>query len=110
MSDALRPAEQWMPIDVDELDYLPFDFERLLVDGETISSATSTLEAISGADEDADSRRVGGPEIASGATAGRQWVEGVLAGVTYLLRVVGTTSDAGRRVVIAGVFKGVRVS
>lgn len=110
MTEILRPAEQWLPVDVDELEYLPFDFADKLVEGESIVSATATLEAIEGADDAADARRQGDPEMVGGTTVGRQWVEGVLEGVTYLLRVVGTTSDAGRRVVIAGVFKCVRVS
>lgn len=110
MSDILRPAEQWLPIDVAEREYLPFDFADMVVAGEVIVSVTSTLEVVDGADADVSTRLQGAPEMMSGSTAGRQWVSGVLDGVTYLLRVVGTTSDASRRVVIAGRFKGVRVS
>lgn len=110
MSDILRPAEQWLPVDVAERDYLPFDFADQVVAGETILSVTATLEAVAGTDASADTRRQGDPEMVSGSTVGRQWVEGVLEGVTYLLRIVATTSDANRRIVIAGEFKGVRVS
>lgn len=108
MSDVLRPAEATVPVDVDERDYIPADFSDLLVAGESIISVARTLEVVSGIDAAPGSRLVGATEI-SGASV-RQWVEGVAEGAEYLLRLVATTSDNGRRVVIAVRFKGVRVS
>jgi hypothetical protein len=108
MTDILRPAEAWLPVDVDELEYLPADFEDKLVTGETLVSVTATLEAIDGVDASASSRLVGSVEITG--TAVRQFVQGVLEDVTYLLRFTATTNDGGRVVVIGGTFKGVRVS
>lgn len=105
-SDLLRPAEDMLPVDVAERDALPFDWADHLGDGEVLLSITRTLEVIDGADAQAADRLLGEPERYE--TKARQWVEGVQQGVTYLLRMVGTTSVNGRRITLAGRFKGVR--
>lgn len=108
MTDTLRPAEDALPVDVDERDYIPFDLVDHLAAGENILSVARTLEAIDGTDSSASSRLYGVAQVSG--TIVRQWVEGVVDGVTYLLRITATTSDNGRRIVLAARFKGVRVS
>lgn len=110
MTTDLRPADTWLPLDVDELDYVAFDYTDHLADGETVSTAAVTCEQAStsaAADASASSRLSGSPEIVAGAEV-RQLVTGVLDGVLYLIRCVATTSSA-RRLLLAGTLLGTRV-
>ena len=105
-SDILRPAEDVLPVDVSERDYIAFDWEDWLAEGEAIIDVVITLEAIG--DADAAARRLGGVER-YGSRA-RQWVEGVQRDAWYLMRATGTTSHGGRRITLGARFKGVRES
>ncbi len=110
MTTELRPADTWLPLDVDELDYVAFDYTDHLGDGETVSTATVTCEQASTsavADAGASGRLSGSPEIVAGAEV-RQLVTGVLDGVLYLIRCVATTSSA-RRLLLAGTLPATRV-
>ena len=104
-NDDLRPAGTWYPMDSEETDYVPVDFEDQLDTGETISSVTTTCEAIEGTDASASSRLSGSPQTTGSAV--RQFLTGVLADVVYLVRFKATTST-GRILVIAGKLPVVR--
>lgn len=107
MTTDLRPAEAWLPLDVDEQDYVKATFEDLLNTGETVASVYAvTCEAIDGTDASASSRLSGSAVLDSPEVA--QLMAGVLDGVTYLVRFIVTTS-ASRRLVIAGTVLGTRV-
>lgn len=107
MTTDLRPAETWLPLDVDELDYVKVTYEDLLDDGETITTMHSvTCEAIGGVDASASSRLSGSATVESPEVL--HLMAGVLDGVTYLVRFVANTS-AGRRITIAGTVLGTRV-
>lgn len=109
MTTDLRPAETWLPLDVDELDYVAFDYTDHLATSETISSAAVTCEqaATSTVDDGSASSRLSGSANIVDAEV-RQLVTGVLDGVLYLIRCVATTSTS-RRIVIAGTLLGTRV-
>lgn len=118
MTTDLRPAEAWLPLDVDEQDYVKATFEDLLDTGETVASVYDvTCEAVPQYDErdqiisstddpDASSRLSGSAVLESPEVA--QLMAGVLDGVNYLVRFIVTTS-ASRRLVIAGTVLGTRV-
>lgn len=107
MTTDLRPAEAWLPLDVDEQDYVKATFEDMLDTGETVSSVYDvTCEAIDGTDASASSRLSGSAVLDSPEVA--QLMAGVVDGVTYLVRFVVNTS-ASRRLVIAGTVLGTRV-
>lgn len=109
MTTDLRPAEAWLPLDVDEQDYVKATFEDLLDTdgGETVASVYDvTCEAIDGTDASASSRLSGSAVLDSPEVA--QLMAGVVDGVTYLVRIIVTTS-ASRRLVIAGTVLGTRV-
>lgn len=107
MTTDLRPAEAWLPLDVDEQDYVKATFEDLLDTDETVSSIYSvTCQAIEGTDDDAASRLIDSAVLNSPEVA--QLMGGVVDGVKYLVRFLVTTS-AGRRVLIAGTVDGTRV-
>jgi len=107
MTTDLRPAEAWLPLDVDEHDYVKATFEDLLDPGETVASVYDvTCEAIDGTDATASSRLSGSAVLESPEVA--QLMSDVVDGVNYLVRFIVTTS-AGRRLVIAGTVLGTRV-
>lgn len=107
MTTDLRPAEAWLPLDVDEQDYVKATFEDMLDTGEIVSSVYDvTCEAIDGTDASASSRLSGSAVLDSPEVA--QLMAGVVDGVTYLVRIIVTTS-ASRRLVIAGTVLGTRV-
>lgn len=107
MTTDLRPAEVWLPLDVDEQDYVKANFEDLLDTGETVASVYDvTCQAIEGTDADASSRLIGSAVLDSPEVA--QLMGGVVDGVTYLVRILATTSN-GRRLLIAATVDGTRV-
>lgn len=107
MTTDLRPAETWLPLDVDEQDYVKVTYEDLLDDGETITTMYAvTCQAISGTDASASTRLSGSATVASPEV--QQLMAGVLDGVTYLVRFLANTSN-GRRLLIAGKVDGTRV-
>jgi len=107
MTTDLRPAEPWLPLDVDERDYVRVTYEDQLDAGETITTVQSvTCEAIEGTDATAPSRLSGSPQISSPEVS--HLMAGVVDGVNYLVRFVVNTS-AGRRLTIAGTVLGTRV-
>lgn len=67
-----------------------FDFSQVLADGETISTATCTVEVVSGTDSSPSSIKSGSMSI-SGTTVSQRILGGV-SGVTYRLIVTITTS------------------
>lgn len=108
MSNTVRPPEVWLPLDVDEADFVAFDFTDMLVDGESIAGTpTITCEAVTGTDADASSRPSGAP-IVDGAVV-KQLMAGVVDGVDYLVRCKATLAPAPRVLVLAGVVAGVRI-
>ena len=62
-----------------ELFYI--DFSQVLTDGEVISSATSTIDVMSGVDPSPQSIKVGAPSI-NGSSVAQRIYNGI-AGVTY---------------------------
>jgi hypothetical protein len=107
MSNIVRPPETWLPLDVDEADFVAFDFTDMLVDGESIASVVITCEAVTGTDATASSRPSGTPVI--DAAVVKQLMAGVVEGVTYLIRCKATLAPAPRQLVLAGVVDGVRI-
>jgi len=101
MSD-LREADTWLPLDVDESDYVPVDFaDKIGADSaDAIASVAVTCEALEGTDASASSRLSGAAQI-SGSLV-QQLVTGALIDVTYLVRFKATLTPSGRIVVIAG--------
>lgn len=102
MSSVLREAETWLPLDVDESDYVPVDFADKIGAGsdDTIASVVVTCEALEGADADASTRISGSAQVSG--TLVRQLVAGAQVDVTYLIRFRATLTPSGRIVVIAG--------
>lgn len=97
----LREADTWLPLDVDESDYVPVDFaDKIGEDADTIASVVVTCEALDGADAAASTRISGAADVSG--TLVRQLVAGALANVTYLIRFRATLTPSGRVVVIAG--------
>lgn len=78
------------PSDVGEAEFYGFDFSRLLGSGETIVGATWICTLVNGTDASPSSRLSGSPILNGGITT--QFVSGLLAGVTYSLQALVTTS------------------
>lgn len=107
MSNTVRPPEVWLPLDVDETDYVAFDYTEILVPGETLLTPVVSCEAASGEDPAAASKASGSP-IVDGAVV-KQLMTGVLNDVVYLLRSKAPTSE-GRVLVLAGTVAGTRIA
>lgn len=110
MSDLLREADTWLPLDVDEADYVPVDFaDKIGADSaDTIASVAVTCEVLDGVDADASTRISGAAQVSG--TLAQQLVTGALVDVTYLVRFKATLTPSGRIVVIAGRLPVVRES
>jgi hypothetical protein len=108
MSNPARPPEVWLPLDVDEADFVAFDFTDMLVDGESIASVVITCEAVTGTDAAAGTRPTGSAQI-SGAVV-KQLMAGVLDQVDYLVRCKATLSPMPRVLVLAGTVSGTRIA
>lgn len=108
MSNIARPPETWLPLDVDEADFIAFDYTDMLVDGESIASVVITCEAVSGADASASSRPSGAAQI-DGAIV-KQLMTGVLDQVDYLVRCRATLTPVPRVLVLAGTVAGTRIA
>lgn len=110
MSSDLRAAETWLPLDVDESDYVVVDFADKIGEdsADTIGSVAVTCEALEGDDASASSRISGDAQISG--TLAQQLVTGALINVIYLIRFAATLTPSGRVVVIAGRLPVVRES
>lgn len=73
-----------------ENEQFTFDFSTVMASSETISSATSTVEVVSGNDSSPTSILVGSPVISGQLVAQR--ISGGLDGVIYRIEVTATTS------------------
>ena len=73
-----------------ENELFTFDFSPILRTGETISSATCTVQVKDGSDSNPDDIKVGSPAISGSLVVQR--VSGGLNGVTYRLEMTVTTS------------------
>lgn len=73
-----------------ESEPLGFGFAARLATGETVASAVFTIEVVEGTDPSASSMLVGSPTTTS--TGAFQRVSGGVAGCTYELKCVATTS------------------
>ena len=73
-----------------ENEQFTFDFSTVMASSETISSATSTVEVVSGNDSSPTSILVGSPVISGQQVAQR--ISGGLDGVIYRIEVSATTS------------------
>lgn len=104
-----RDATDLLPMDINETDYVSFDFTDLLYAGETINPAAVSVscEVSTGVDASASSRRSGSPVI--GSTVVRQLMTTMQDGVTYLVRCQATLAPTGRVLVLAGLVPGVKV-
>lgn len=107
MSNTVRPPEVWLPLDVDEADFVAFDYTDMLVDAETLGTPVITCEVVTGTDATASSRPSGAP-VVDGAVV-KQLMTSVVAGVQYLVRCK-TPTSMGRTLVLAGVVDGVRIA
>jgi hypothetical protein len=82
-----------------EFETVTFDYGLILAAGATITSATVTCSVVSGTDPAPSSRVVGSPsntrplQIGAASAAMSQLVGAMVAGVTYRLQCVATTSD-----------------
>ncbi len=108
MSNITRPPEVWLPLDVDEADFVAFDFSDMVVTGESIGSTAVTCEAIAGEDAAAATRPSGSAQV-DGLVV-KQLMAGVLDGVTYLVRCKATLSPGPRVLVLAGTVAGTRIA
>lgn len=107
MSTDLRPPGVWLPLDVDERDFVRVTYEDVLEAGETLSSVHSvTCQAITGTDAAASSRLIGAPDLDSPIAS--QLMADVEDGVDYLVRFLVNTSN-GRRLLGVGTILGTRV-
>ena len=73
-----------------ENEQFTFDFSTVMSSGETISSATSNVEVVSGDDSSPNAILVGTP-VASGQQVAQR-ISGGLDGVIYRLEMTATTS------------------
>jgi hypothetical protein len=73
-----------------ENEQFTFDFSPIMASSETISSATSTVEVVSGNDSSPTSILVGSPVVSGQLVAQR--ISGGLDGVIYRIEVTATTS------------------
>lgn len=104
-----RDATELLPLDIEEADYVSFDYTDLVFSGETINPAAVviTCEVSVGTDAGAASRANGSPVI--GATIVRQLMSGVVDTVTYLIRCEATLQPTGRVLVLAGLLPAIKV-
>lgn len=107
MSDAsiVRPAEVWIPLDIDETDYVQFDYSDMAV-GDTIQSVVITCEDEAAIDTSPASRLSGSP-IVNGLMV-QQLVSGAKSGASYLFRCKATMTST-RVLVQAGSAAGIKV-
>ena len=96
----VRAADTWLPLDVDELDFVAFDYADMLAAGESVASAAITCEVVDGTDTSPASRLSGSPQI--NGTEVRQAVVSPLRDVTYLIRCKATLTPGPRVLTIAG--------
>ena len=73
-----------------ENEQFTFDFSTVMASTETISSATSTVEVMSGTDPNPTAILVGSPVVSGQQVAQR--ISGGLDGVIYRIEVTATTS------------------
>lgn len=73
-----------------EVEYFFWDFSRLLVGGETISTATITVTVVSGSDASPSAIKSGSTTHTNGVV--KQLITGGVNGVFYLLSCAVTTS------------------
>jgi len=73
-----------------ENEQFTFDFSPIMASSETISSATSTVEVVSGNDSNPTDILVGSPVVSGQVVAQR--ISGGLDGVIYRIEVSATTS------------------
>jgi len=73
-----------------ENEQFTFDFSTVMASSETISSATSTVEVMSGDDPNPTAILVGSPVVSGQLVAQR--ISGGLDGVIYRIEVTATTS------------------
>jgi trimeric autotransporter adhesin len=82
-----------------EFETVTFDYGLILASGATITSATTSCAVVSGTDATPSQRITGSPSITTSLQTGAsnaavsQLVGGMVAGVTYRLQCVATTSD-----------------
>lgn len=81
------------PLDIDEVDYIAFDFRRELIGAERLTSADVSVAVVEGTDPTPDAIKVGNPVQQTGYVL--QQVKGHVVDVTYRLRGKVTT-DTGR--------------
>lgn len=101
----VRPAEVWVPLDVDETDYVQFDYSDM-AEGDSIQSVVVTCEDLAAKDASASSRLSGAAQV-NGLLV-RQMVSGAVTGASYLFRCKATMSST-RVLVQAGTADGLRV-
>jgi hypothetical protein len=75
-----------------ESELFTFDFSQILVAGETISSASCSIQAINGTDPSANSMLVGAPYYVTPKATQR--ISGGVSEVTYRLVMTITTSNS----------------
>lgn len=109
MTAITRDATDLLPLDVNETDYVSFDYTDLLLSGETIDNTlvTVTCEVSTGVDGSAAARAIGAPVV--GSSVVRQLMSGVLDGVVYLIRCRVTLTPTGRTLVLAGLLPATKV-
>ena len=73
-----------------ENEQFTFNFSPIMGSGETISSASCTVEVVSGTDSNPNDIKVGSPSISGQQVAQR--ISGGLDGVIYRLEMTATTS------------------
>ena len=107
MTNIQRPPDNWLPIDVDETDYVGFDFTDMLASGESVASVAVTCEVVAGTDNSPATRLSGGALVAGAVV--KQAVTTGQTGVTYLIRCVATLAPGPRRLVLGGLLPVLKV-
>ena len=101
----VRPAEVWTPLDVDETDYVQFDYSDMAA-GDTIQSVVVTCEDSAAADSTPAGRLSGAAQV-NGLLV-QQLVTGCVKGAAYLFRCKATMAS-GRVLVQAGTADAIKV-
>ena len=84
-------GREFDPADPGEDQVYGFDFTNDMLSGDSIESAVVNFTVQTGVDTNPSSHLVGGPIVVS-ATVVSQRVENLIAGVTYILQSIATTT------------------
>jgi len=106
MTPNVRPPEVLADKDVSEADVITFDYSKDLQPFETLTSATVTVNVLSGTDNNPGAMKIGSASVFHAMAM--QKVFGGVAGTKYSFRCVATTTN-NRQLVCVGVMNVVNL-